>query len=43
LARRLPAGELAEQPHGHFDLYDGASIEAEAAFLAEQLVEAQRR
>jgi len=42
VAERAPAGQLLELPSGHFDLYEGASIEAEAAFLAEQLVEAER-
>ncbi len=37
LARRARAGELEEFPCGHFDLYDGASIAAEAAFLARHL------
>jgi uncharacterized protein len=37
LARRAPAGELRTFPCGHFDLYDGDSIEAEAAFLAGHL------
>jgi pimeloyl-ACP methyl ester carboxylesterase len=36
LARRAPAGRLETFPCGHFDLYDGASIEVEAAFLALQ-------
>ncbi len=36
LARRAPAGQLETFSCGHFDLYDGVSIEAEAAFLARQ-------
>lgn len=34
LARRAPAGEIELLPVGHFDLYEGASIEAEARFLS---------
>jgi uncharacterized protein len=41
LAERLPRGRLRQLPLGHFDLYDGASIESEAEFLVEQLGEAQ--
>jgi pimeloyl-ACP methyl ester carboxylesterase len=37
VAERAPAGELASFPTGHFDLYDGASIDAESAFLARAL------
>lgn len=37
LAARAPAGELTELPHGHFDLYDGASIGAECDFLVRVL------
>lgn len=37
LAERAPQGELVRFPHGHFDLYDGASIPAEAEFLARRL------
>lgn len=37
LAERAPAGRLASFPCGHFDLYDGESIAAEAEFLAAQL------
>ena len=33
VVRRAPAGELETFPCGHFDLYDGASIEVEAEFL----------
>jgi pimeloyl-ACP methyl ester carboxylesterase len=34
LARRAPAGEIELLPVGHFDLYEGASIAAEASFLS---------
>lgn len=37
LAERAPRGELALLPCGHFDLYEGASIEAEAGFLSARL------
>jgi pimeloyl-ACP methyl ester carboxylesterase len=37
LARRAPEGELELLPLGHFDLYDGASIDLEAAFLSRHL------
>lgn len=37
LARRAPRGELELLPLGHFDLYDGASIDLEAAFLGRHL------
>jgi pimeloyl-ACP methyl ester carboxylesterase len=37
LADRASRGELALLPCGHFDLYDGASIEVETAFLIERL------
>lgn len=37
LAERLPAGQLDRYTCGHFDLYDGESIAAEAEFLAAQL------
>jgi pimeloyl-ACP methyl ester carboxylesterase len=33
LADRAPRGELRTLPHGHFDLYDGASIPVESEFL----------
>jgi dienelactone hydrolase len=33
LSRRAPKGELEAFASGHFDLYDGASITAETAFL----------
>ena len=38
LARRAPAGELASFPVGHFDLYDGTSLDAEAKFLRGRLI-----
>lgn len=38
LARLAPQAELVTLPHGHFDLYDGASIAAEAEFLVRCLV-----
>jgi pimeloyl-ACP methyl ester carboxylesterase len=37
LARRAPAGELKAFDCGHFDLYDGAGVAAEARFLREAL------
>lgn len=37
LARRAPDAELKAYPNGHFDLYDGLSIPAEADFLARVL------
>lgn len=37
LVERAPRGELALLPCGHFDLYEGASIEAEAGFLGARL------
>jgi dienelactone hydrolase len=37
LAHRAPEGELKLFPHGHFDLYDGASIDTEAEFLVRHL------
>jgi len=37
LAERVPRGELARFPHGHFDLYDDASIPAETDFLLRHL------
>ncbi len=37
LAERAPHGELKTFPCGHFDLYDGASIAAEADFLRRHL------
>lgn len=42
LARRAPAGELKAFDRGHFDLYDGASLAAEAEFLREALSVARR-
>ena len=33
VAERAPAGRLELLPEGHFELYDGASIELEASFL----------
>ncbi len=42
LARRAPAGELKAFDRGHFDLYDGAGIAAEAEFLREALSAARR-
>ena len=41
LAHRAPAGELVAFPGGHFDLYDGASIAAETAFLDRHLTPSQ--
>lgn len=38
LAERAPSAELKTYPSGHFDLYDGLSIPAEADFLTEKLV-----
>lgn len=37
LAKRAPAGVLEEFESGHFDLYEGASVAAEAHFLATHL------
>jgi len=37
LARRAPQGELELLPLGHFDIYDGAGIALEAAFLGRHL------
>jgi uncharacterized protein len=37
LADRAPRAELQTLPHGHFDLYDGASIPIEHEFLARVL------
>ncbi len=37
LVARAPHAELKTFPCGHFDLYDGASIAAEAAFLVQNL------
>ena len=37
LARRAPEGELAKFACGHFDLYDGASIDTELEFLVRHL------
>lgn len=37
LAERAPRGELRAFSSGHFDLYDGAGIEAEAGFLSRAL------
>jgi pimeloyl-ACP methyl ester carboxylesterase len=37
LAERAPAGELHLAPNGHFDLYDGASIDVETDFLGRVL------
>ena len=37
LAERAPRGELALSPCGHFDLYEGASVEAEVSFLSARL------
>jgi pimeloyl-ACP methyl ester carboxylesterase len=42
LARRAPAGELKAFDRGHFDLYDGASIDTEADFLNRELNVARR-
>jgi pimeloyl-ACP methyl ester carboxylesterase len=39
LAERAPAGELQLLPCGHFDLYDGAYIGAEASFLRRHLLD----
>lgn len=38
LADRAARAELKTLPHGHFDLYDGASIPHEREFLARELV-----
>jgi pimeloyl-ACP methyl ester carboxylesterase len=37
LAERAPNGELARFPCGHFELYDGVSIDAERDFLVRSL------
>jgi len=42
LARRAPGGGLKMFDHGHFDLYDGASIAAEVDFLSQALSVARR-
>jgi pimeloyl-ACP methyl ester carboxylesterase len=39
LAERAPRGELQTFPVGHFDLYDGAGITAEADFLIRRLAQ----
>lgn len=38
LAGRAPKAELKTLPHGHFDLYDGASVPIEREFLAINLL-----
>jgi len=38
LADRAPRAQLETLPHGHFDLYDGASIPIERGFLVRTLL-----